>query len=72
VEDDPFHLTLLIELPPSINSIIIVSILEIALAPVRLLLVVVPQYDSCPHGSTYPMNAVAIGRIKIVTSLSYE
>jgi len=32
---------------------------------------VAPQYDICPQGRTYPKNAVAIDKIKIVTPLSH-
>lgn len=31
----------------------------------RLVITVVPQNDICPHGSTYPTNAVIISKIKI-------
>ncbi len=31
------------------------------------MITVAPQNLICPHGSTYPMNAVAIARIKIIT-----
>lgn len=30
------------------------------MADSRLVITVAPQKDICPHGSTYPMNAVAI------------
>lgn len=33
----------------------------------RLVITVAPQNDICPHGSTYPRNAVAIVRNRIST-----
>ena len=35
----------------------------------RLVITVAPQNLICPHGSRYPMNAVAIDKIKIVTPI---
>lgn len=31
------------------------------------MITVAPQNDICPHGSTYPMNAVAIDRMIMIT-----
>ena len=33
----------------------------------RLVITVAPQNDICPHGRTYPRNAVAITKNKIIT-----
>jgi hypothetical protein len=33
----------------------------------RLVITVAPQKDICPHGRTYPKNAVIIERRRIVT-----
>ena len=35
----------------------------------RLVITVAPQNDICPQGKTYPKNAVAINKNKIVTPL---
>jgi len=35
------------------------------MAESKLVITVAPQKDICPHGSTYPINAVAI-KIKII------
>lgn len=46
------------EKPPQIHSTRVVPIYGIADS--RLVITVAPQNDICPHGRTYPMNAVAI------------
>lgn len=46
------------EKPPQIHSTKFVPIYGIAER--RLVITVAPQKDICPHGRTYPMNAVAI------------
>lgn len=46
------------ENPPQIHSTRFVPIYGIAER--RLVMTVAPQKDICPHGKTYPMNAVAI------------
>lgn len=46
------------EKPPQIHSTRFVPIYGIA--DRRLVMTVAPQNDICPHGRTYPMNAVAI------------
>jgi len=35
----------------------------------KLVITVAPQNDICPHGRTYPINAVAIIRTKIITPM---
>jgi len=35
----------------------------------RFVITVAPQKDICPHGSTYPRNAVAIDIRKILTPI---
>ena len=37
------------------------------IAEKRLVITVAPQNDICPHGRTYPKNAVAIDNSKMVT-----
>jgi hypothetical protein len=37
------------------------------IADSRFVITVVPQNDICPHGSTYPMNTVAVVRNGITT-----
>jgi len=37
------------------------------IADTRFVITVVPQNDICPHGSTYPMNTVAVVRNRITT-----
>jgi len=37
------------------------------MADTKFVITVAPQNDICPHGSTYPKNAVAITKKKIVT-----
>lgn len=46
------------ENPPQIHSTRFVPMYGIAER--RLVITVAPQKDICPHGRTYPMNAVAI------------
>ena len=46
------------ENPPQIHSTRLVPMYGIAER--RLVMTVAPQNDICPHGSTYPINAVAI------------
>ena len=46
------------ENPPQIHSTRFVPMYGIAER--RLVMTVAPQNDICPHGKTYPMNAVAI------------
>lgn len=46
------------ENPPQIHSTRLVPMYGIAER--RLVITVAPQKDICPHGRTYPMNAVAI------------
>lgn len=37
------------------------------IADTKLVITVAPQNDICPHGRTYPMNAVAIVKSRIIT-----
>lgn len=53
-----FRLALSTESPPQIHSTKVVPIYGIA--DKRFVITVAPQDDNCPHGNTYPMNAVAI------------
>lgn len=46
------------ENPPQIHSTRVVPIY--GMAESRFVITVAPQNDICPHGRTYPMNAVAI------------
>lgn len=46
------------EKPPQIHSTRVVPIY--GMAESRLVITVAPQNDICPHGRTYPMNAVAM------------
>lgn len=46
------------EKPPQIHSTRVVPIY--GMAESRFVITVAPQNDICPHGRTYPMNAVAI------------
>ena len=46
------------ENPPQIHSTRVVP--TYGIADRRLVMTVAPQKDICPHGSTYPINAVAI------------
>lgn len=46
------------EKPPQIHSTRVVPMYGIA--DRRFVITVAPQKDICPHGSTYPMNAVAM------------
>jgi len=66
-EKNRFSVALLIEYPAQIHSIIVAPIYRMA---IRFVITVAPQYDICPHGSTYPRNAVAIAIMKIVTPLN--
>jgi len=69
-EKNRFSVAFLIEYsPPQIHSIIVVPIYGIAV--VRFVITVAPQYDICPHGRTYPRNAVAIDIMKIITPLNH-
>ena len=51
--------------PPRTNWTI--SFLMYVTADSRLEITVAPQNDICPHGSTYPMNTVAVVRNRIAT-----
>jgi hypothetical protein len=53
--------------PPHIHSTKVLPIYGIA--ENRLVITVAPQNLICPHGSTYPMNAVAIVRINKITPI---
>lgn len=37
------------------------------IAEIKFVMTVAPQNDICPHGRTYPKNAVIINRSKIIT-----
>jgi hypothetical protein len=39
------------------------------IADKRLVITVAPQKDICPHGKTYPINAVPITKNKIITPI---
>jgi len=54
---------LFIEKPPHIQYAIESPITGIAVT--KLVITVAPQNDICPHGNTYPINAVAIISKKI-------
>jgi len=43
------------------------SVPTYGIADRRFVITVAPQNDICPHGSTYPRNAVAIVRNRITT-----
>jgi len=53
--------------PPHIHSTRVLPIYGIA--ENRLVITVAPQNLICPHGRTYPMNAVAIVRINRITPM---
>jgi len=51
--------------PPQIQ--VVMSVPTIGIADKTPVMTVAPQNDICPHGSTYPRNAVAIRSRRIVT-----
>jgi hypothetical protein len=53
--------------PPQIHSTNIVPIYGIA--ENKFVITVAPQNLICPHGRTYPMNAVAIVTMNIITPI---
>lgn len=53
------------ENPPQTHST--TEVPRYGIAETRLVITVAPQKDICPHGSTYPKNAVPILTKKIVT-----
>ena len=55
---------LLIENPPQIHNTIVSSMQGIA--DRRLIITVAPQYDICPQGNTYPINAAVIDIKRII------
>jgi hypothetical protein len=59
----------LIENPPQTHSTIYCPIYGIA--EIRFVITIAPQNDICPHGKTYPMNAVPIDKNKIVTPINH-
>lgn len=58
---------LLTENPPQIHSTIFWPIYGIV--EIKFVITVAPQKDICPQGNTYPINAVAIDTIKIITPI---
>jgi predicted P-loop ATPase/GTPase len=45
------------------------SVPTYGIADIKFVITVAPQKLICPHGKTYPMNAVAIITIKITTPM---
>lgn len=66
-EKNRLRVALLIENPPQIHWTIFEPMYGIV--EIKLVITVAPQKDICPHGKTYPKNAVAIDRIKIDTPI---
>lgn len=62
-----FNVSPLTENPPHSHSTIIFP--KYGIADTRFVITVAPQNDICPHGNTYPKNAVAIKINKIITPL---
>jgi len=57
-EKNRFKVAFPTENPPHSHSTIIFP--RYGIAEIKLVITVAPQNDICPHGSTYPRNAVAI------------
>ena len=60
---------LLTEKPPQSQNTI--SLPTTGIAEAKLVITVAPQKDICPHGSTYPKNAVPINKRRITTPITH-
>jgi hypothetical protein len=64
IEKNRVKVALLTENPPHTHSTIVWP--RYGIADSKLVITVAPQYDICPHGKTYPRNAVNIEIRKIM------